>query len=133
METSPLADDRAVSPVVAASLLIAISVLLAFGIGAVITDLDLGTAEEPSVTLSFQVVNNDDVELVHEGGDPLDAGTIVILDQDGDSLAGLNSDLRAGESEIIVEDIDGENVERVRVVWEDPDSGTTAILATFEI
>ncbi|MFB6301459.1 MAG: type IV pilin [Haloferacaceae archaeon] len=130
MEPSPVADERAVSPVVAVSLLIAISVLLAFAIGSVVLDQDLGTAEAPSVTLSFEV-EADSVVLKHEGGDPLDADTIVVLDQDGSSLAGLQNDLIAGESEPIATGLD--DIEEITVVWEDPDSDTTEILATFEL
>lgn len=132
MHTRPVTDERAVSPVVAAALLIGITVLLAFAIGTVVTDQDLGTAEEPSVTLSFEV-SGDDVTMFHEGGDPLDADTIVVVDQDGQTLAGLDSDLTAGESDIIVEDIDGNGVEVVKVIWQDPDGDTTSILATFKI
>lgn len=127
-----VADERAVSPVVGAALLIAISVLLATAIGLVVLDLDVGAAEEPSLTLSFEVDGNE-VEMTHEGGDPLPAAEVVVLDQDGDELAGLNSDLTAGESEVIVTDISGENVERVVVVWQDPGSDTQTILATFEV
>lgn len=132
MHKRPVTDERAVSPVVAAAILIGITVLLAFAIGTVITDQDLGTAEEPSVTLSFEV-SGDDVTMFHEGGDPLDADTVVVLDQDGQTLAGLNADLTAGESDVIVEDIDGNGVEVVKVIWQDPDSDTTSILATFKI
>lgn len=130
MNPDLMADERAVSPVVAVALLIAISVLLAVGIGLVVLDLDTGSAQAPSVTLSF-AVESGDVVLRHEGGDPLDADTIVVLDQDGNALAGLQNDLAAGESEPIAT-IDPD-LEEVQVVWEDPDGDASEILATFKL
>lgn len=125
-----IADNRAVSTVVGAALLVAITVLLATAVSAVVLDLDVSQAKEPSATLSFEVVGNQ-VELTHEGGDPLAADEIVILDGGGTPQGGLSDDLRAGESAVIV--TDASSVDRVTVVWQDPTSETEAVLAAFEL
>lgn len=125
----PVADERAVSPVVGVALLVAIAVLLATVIGAVLFTLDLGSAGAPSATLSFDVVG-DDVLLTHEGGDPLDADRIAVRDGDGNSLDGLDADLQTGDSEVIVQNVTG--VETVTVVWQDPETDAETALATFE-
>lgn len=124
-------NERAVSPVVAAALLIGITVLLATAVGMAVFGLDLGQAEAPDVTLSFEVAD-DSVYLKHEGGEQLAADEIVVLDENGDEVApGLETDLAAGESEVVVDNAD--DVERISVVWRDPESSTESILATFKL
>lgn len=122
--------ERAVSPVVATALLIGITALLATTIGLALTDGSLGEAEAPQVTLSFEVDENDRIYLKHEGGDRLVAGEIVVLDEDGNELTpGLATDLETGQRSVVVDD--ATTVETVTVVWRDPDSDTSSILATF--
>lgn len=130
MPSTLTADDRAVSTVVAAAMLVAITVLLATAIGLVVTDLDVSRAKEPSVTLSFEVVSNQ-VEMTHEGGETLEADEVVVLDENGAPQAGLSGDLQAGQSETIV--TNASSVDRVTVVWQDPTGETEAVLATFEL
>lgn len=130
MGSTPVAIDRAVSAVVSVVLLIAIAVLLAIAIGTAVFGMDAGAAEAPEVTVSFEVVDGT-VELRHEGGDPLVADEIVVLDQDGTARTGLDHDLTAGDSDVIVETLVG--VERVTVVWRDPQSSTESVLATFKL
>ena len=124
------ATDRAVSPVVGVALLIAITVVLAATIGAAVMSLGVGGAGVPEATLSFTVNENNQVVLIHEGGEPLDPEHIVILDQDGNGVnPGLDEELTAGERVPIVDD--QEDVEEVQVVWEDPDTDNAQILANF--
>lgn len=130
MDTKPTADERAVSPVVAVVLLLVITVILATVIATAMFGLDTGSAEAPSVTLSFAVVS-DSVEMTHEGGDPLDADNIVVLDGNGTQLASLDSDLTAGESETVVTGLNG--IDRISVVWREPGGEDTEVLATFEL
>jgi flagellin-like protein len=126
-----MTNERAVSPVVAAALLIGITVLLATTIGMALFDGSLGEAEAPEVTLSFEVDDTDRIRLQHEGGDRLAADEIVVLDERGNELApGLSADLTTGERSVIVDD--ATTVEKVTVVWRDPDSDTSSVLATFE-
>lgn len=123
--------ERAVSPVVAAALLIGITVLLATTIGMALYDGSLGEAEAPEVTLSFEVDDDDRIHLKHEGGERLAADEVAVLDERGNELApGLADDLTAGDKRVIVDDATG--VEEVTVVWRDPDSNTSSILANFK-
>jgi flagellin-like protein len=124
-------NERAVSPVVAAALLIGITVLLATTIGLVLSDGSLGEAEAPEVTLSFEVGDEGEIYLQHEGGDRLSADEVVVLDENGNEITpGLENDLSTGERAVIVDD--ATTVEEVTVVWQDPDSSTSSILANFE-
>lgn len=123
-------NERAVSPVVAAALLIGITVLLATTIGLALFDGSLGEAEAPDATLSFEVDEDDKIHLKHEGGDRLAAAEVVVLDEHGNELSpGVADDLAAGEKQVIVDD--ATTVEEVTVVWRDPDSSTSSILANF--
>lgn len=120
--------ERAVSPVVGVALLIGMTVILAAVLGTVVLGTNVGPAESPQATLSFEVVD-DEIELYHEGGETLDADEIVVLDEDGEERDGLDEDLGTGESQVIVEDVD--DVERISVVWQDPRGDTEQVLATF--
>lgn len=122
--------ERAVSPVVGATLLIGITVILASVIGTVVLGTGVGPAETPEVTLSFEVTDSDEIELRHEGGEPLDADEIVVVDETGAELDGLDSDLATGERQPIV--VDSSGVERISVIWQDPESNTESVLATFK-
>lgn len=123
-------DERAVSPVVGAALLIGITVLLASVIGTVVLGVGIGPAETPQVTLSFEVADDtDEIMLRHEGGEPLDADEIIVLNETGAEVGGLDDDLHTGERRPIVDDPD--DVERISVVWQDPRSDTESILATY--
>ena len=126
-----MTNERAVSPIVAVALLIGITVLLAVTIGMALYDGSLGEAEAPEVTLSFEVDEDDRIHLKHEGGDTLAADDVVVLDEHGNELApGLGNDLNAGERTVIVDD--ATTVDEVTVVWRDPDSSTSSILANFK-
>lgn len=121
--------ERAVSPVVGATLLIGITVILASVIGTVVLGVGVGPVEMPEVTLSFEVTDSDEIELRHEGGEPLDADEIAVVNETGAELDGLDSDLSTGERQTIVDD--STDVERISVVWKDPRSNTESVLATF--
>ena len=125
-----VSDERAVSPVVGATLLIGITVILASVIGTVVLGVGVGPAATPQVTLSFEVTDGgDEIKLRHEGGEPLAADEIVVLDENGVERSGLSEDLHTGERATIVDDPDG--VERISVVWQDPNDDTEHVLATF--
>lgn len=127
--TKVVSGERAVSPVVGTTLLIGITVILASVIGTVLLGVGIGPAETPQVTLSFEVTDSDEIKLRHEGGEPLDADEIVVLDETGAELDGLDDDLHTGERETIV--VDSTTVERISVVWQNPQSDTESVLATF--
>ena len=121
------ADDRAVSPVVGVALLIAMTVILAAVIGAVVLGIGVGPADAPQATLSFSESGTDDLVLKHEGGDALDASEVTII-VDG-TPEPLSSDMSAGSTESIGNYTQGDEV---TVVWEDPESGSTTTLASYE-
>ncbi|MGM0684149.1 MAG: type IV pilin, partial [Halobacteriota archaeon] len=121
--------ERAVSPVVGVTLLIGITVILASVVGVVVLGVDLGPAETPEATLSFEVTDSDEIVLRHEGGEPLDADEVVVVDESGTELAGLSGELRTGEQQEIASD--ASDSERISVVWRDPRSDSESVLATF--
>jgi flagellin-like protein len=79
-------DDRAVSPVIGAVLLIAVTVILVATSGALLMNM----SEEPEVTrpdMSFDfeygTENGDEVlDIVHEGGDKLTTGQVEVIVED---------------------------------------------------
>lgn len=126
-------DERAVTPVVGVALLIAITVILAAVVGNVVLGVGVGPAEAPQATLSFDVVDGE-VVVVHEGGEQLRSGEIVIRDTSGVEYY-LETDLVTGERGTVVDangeplDLDATSVERLTVVWQGGDS--ERVLATF--
>lgn len=145
-------DERAVSPVVAAALLIGITALLSTAVALAMFGTDLGQAEQPEVTLSFSVEDvegNDTVVVFHEGGEALDPDDVVVV-ADGDrefqfvvleggEPAETNEDLTAGESAVVAYDaentVDVEEFDEVTVVWQNPRPGndTESVLGTFRV
>lgn len=121
--------ERAVSPVVGATLLIGITVILASVVGVVLFGVGVGPADTPEVTLSFEVTDSDEVLLRHEGGDPLDADEVVVRDENGAELAGLDSDLGTGERQTIASN--ATDSERISVVWQSSRGDSETVLATF--
>lgn len=84
-------DDRAVSPVIGAILMVAITVILAAAIGAFVLDFGQGTAES-TPQAALQVTADADgnyLNVSHHGGDAIDASRtrIVVTDEaTGDRL-----------------------------------------------
>ena len=139
--TDLFADDRAVSPVVGVALLIAITVILAAVIGGVVLGLGTGGVDTPQAQLNAEFdAEGEEVFINHNGGEPLpeDQITIVFESDDTDSEdAELTEDLTAGNSAPVdLEEVtDGDEFEEgvtVTVLWEDPNSDSTTVLAEFE-
>lgn len=139
-------EHRAVSPVVAVALLIGITVLLATTVALVLYGTDLGEAEQPEVTLSFEVNDQDEVLVRHEGGDPLDPANIVVRADNGNQYVlvddggnALTADFEAGGTALIGNDtvspVTTTHVNEIAVVWQNPRSGNDAetILGTFRV
>ncbi len=120
------AEDRAVSPVVGVALLIAITVILAAVIGGVVLGIGTGGAETPQAQLSADF-GDDNVTISHNGGEPLDADEVVVLDEDDEELTTFDG-LTAGQSTDVG---DGSETEAT-VIWQDPDSSSETVLAEFE-
>ena len=125
-------DERAVSPVVGVALLIAIAVILAAVIGAVVLGLGSGGVDTPQAQLEadFDTTNNI-VTLDHNGGDPLSADNVKVVNRDTGSETFLSSELTAGQSQDV--NLAVANGEEVAVVWEDPNSDSETVLETFTV
>lgn len=129
-----LIEERAVSPVVGAALLITITVILAVVLGAALFDGGPGPVGEPETTLSFEVDENGGVVLAHEGGDPLDPDEVVVTDSSGNELSGLAEEMTAGDRQQIADsgEVDALDADdRISVVWQDPRGDGEQILGTF--
>ena len=81
--------DRAVSPVVAVVLLIAITVVGAAGVASVATSLTADAGETPTATLAVSAASETQrISLAHRGGDPLDfRNCSLAITVDGEPLA----------------------------------------------
>lgn len=129
--TGRTATDRAVSPVVGAALLIGITVLLGTVLATVLFGVGVGPADTPEVTLSFQVTDGGStIVLIHEGGEPLAPGEVVVRDETGTAVHTLGDELATGDREPMPVGV-GE-VERLTVVWQNPRGDGETVLATFE-
>lgn len=125
------ADERAVSPVVGATLLIGITVILAAVVGTVVLGVGVGAADAPEVTLSFKTVDGGStVELYHEGGEALTKDEIVIRDESGNAFE-LPQDRFVTGERAEIDGLDPATVDRISVVWQDPHGSSESVLATF--
>jgi flagellin-like protein len=125
-----LADDRAVSPVVGVAMLIAITVILAAVIGGVVLGLGTGGAETPQAQLNAQydTPSDNNVTLNHNGGEPLPADQVRVVDESGNSTT-LSNDLTTGDSRNVgTFNTDDE----ITVIWDDPESDSETVIAEFE-
>lgn len=112
-------------------MLIGITVILATVIATVVFGIGVAQSDAPQATLSFSVTDDGStVYLIHEGGDELQAGEVVVRDENGSTIHELDRDVVTGERVVIV-DLDQTSVERLSVVYVDPGSESQEILATF--
>ena len=115
-------ETRAVSPVIGVVLMIAIAVILAAVVGTVVLAMGNEPVSTPQATFSFEYDEaNDDVLITHEGGDSI-AFDELNVDGAGDTWT-------AGQT--ITADVAGEDV--FRIVWEDPNSDSTSVIASYEV
>lgn len=136
-------DDRAISPVVGVALLIAITVILAAVIGGVVLGIGVGPADTPSAQLNGQIDSTTDEGVIkHDGGDPLDADTVVIRYSNTTDDLSLSEDLTASNSVNLssgsgldgnISSADLDSGETVTILYQDPDSDSETILAEYEI
>jgi flagellin-like protein len=105
-------NERGVSPVIGVILMVAITVILAAVIGTFVLGLGDQTSSAPQASFTCQ-----SGELVHNGGDSLEASELN--DADDDTISGSDT-LTAGDT---IDDSFGGPL-----VWEDPSSGDTQIL-----
>lgn len=121
-----LTDDRAVSPVVGVALLIAITVILAAVIGGVVLGLGTTGADAPQAQLEIDTNNN---EIRHQGGDPLPANETTFKFNSTANQT-LSSELSAGEARSLNSTVSSGDT--VTVVWDDPSSDSSQVIARLE-
>jgi flagellin-like protein len=125
-----LTEDRAVSPVIGVILMVAITVILAAVIGTFVLGLgDQVSDNAPQASFSFEF-NDTGVNVTHEGGETLERST---LDIDGESFGPTEPNFPG--SSVSAGDTAQHNPgtlnsgETVRVVWTNPNGGSTNTIA----
>ncbi|WP_049935713.1 type IV pilin [Haloplanus natans] len=136
-----LTEDRAVSPVIGVILMVAITVILAAVIGTFVLGLgDQVSDNAPQASFSFEFADtggfdgsgDDYVNITHEGGTTIDNATLGVQ---GDGSADLALEDAGGWADGTINAGDqisynGVNSgETVRVVWTNPNGGSTNTIA----
>jgi len=136
-------EDRAVSPVIGVILMVAITVILAAVIGTFVLGLgDQVQETSPNAQWNWNADSaNDELDLVHEGGDSVDPSLLVVSVDTG-SIAGSTcdggsnwvdspSEITAGNT-CAVEDGTGTLEGTYRLTWEAEGGGSSSTLSTYE-
>ncbi|MFC6865038.1 type IV pilin N-terminal domain-containing protein [Halomicroarcula sp. GCM10025817] len=121
-------EENAVSPVIGVVLMVAITVILAAVIGSFVLGLGGSSSVTPQASFDFDYDGNA-VTITHDGGDTIDAADLTVTGSvSGDiTKVGSLTDVSAG-----VELVDGETIdsgETIRVVYNDPNTDKSAVLA----
>lgn len=135
IQNSPRAAHRAVAPVVGVALLIGITVILVSIAGSVVFATDAGSSEAPETSLSYVVTNGGELELVHEGGDPLSKNEVIVRASNGDEYE-LATDMVTGDRRPIHDEngpVYVHEVDRITVVWSPPGESSEVVLARFDL
>lgn len=150
-------DDRAVSPVIGAVMLVAMTVIFGTSAGVVIMNLsDQMSTDKPRANFEVAYENfddgtpdNDKLTVRHGGGNSLATDQLGILvdddtlyanggagpDSGGVTVSGWSSDTISVGDELILEESSGdtfEGGEDIRVIWQNPNRDTTQVLGTAE-
>ncbi|WP_311174181.1 type IV pilin N-terminal domain-containing protein [Halobellus ordinarius] len=131
-------DDSAVSPVIGVILMVAITVILAAVIGSFVLNLG-GSLQNtaPQATVDFQynqsgtLTPDGNVTVIHQSGDQLENSSINVVGSETggyaeDRYQTDNSPYTAGDTILIGGYTSGETI---RLVWEDPESGSSSTIA----
>ncbi|MGM0590582.1 MAG: type IV pilin [Halobacteriota archaeon] len=126
-----LTTNRAVSPVIGVILMVAITVILAAVIGTFVLGLGEQVGDQaPQASLDFTYDTADNnVTLTHEGGDQLTNSTIAVQNT---STPGTPYTLEPGPhtaGSVMVDRGNYEDGETIRVIWTNPNSGSTSVIA----
>lgn len=124
-------DEKAVSPVMGVALLIAIVVILAAVIAAVVMGVGPSGDGAPSAKLSFDYDSSTGgLLVVHDGGDTLPADEVYYKVNGGAATQFSTADVTTGDEVNLSTTLaDGDTV---RIVWQDPNSDKTALIAKYE-
>lgn len=125
--------DRAISPVLGEALLIAIVVVLAGVVAFMALNVDIGSVNQPTAAIEFSETSTPDgitVRATHLGGPPLFANeTAVTVHGGGDG--NLTTTVSAGDTAVVATACDPGD--EVVIVWNDPDSTRSAIVARHSV
>jgi len=139
-------DDDAVSPVIGVILMVAITVILAAVIASFVLGLgDQAAQDTPRASFEFTYDGSGggtspsyggdaDLTITHTGGDAIDAAQVDVADgggtsngAEGGNLFG-SGDITAGDSATISIG----SSDTIRIIYNQPSSDSTSILATYE-
>ena len=123
-------DERAVSPVLGVALLIAVTVILAAVIAAVVLGVGADSATAPQATMEFEVDGSNNLQMTHKGGDTLDAANLNVKLTGTGTSASPSGTISTGDTVQVGSSVGSDTV--VRIVWEDPNSDKTALIAEYE-
>lgn len=128
-----VSEDRAVSPVIGVILMVAITVILAAVIGTFVLGLGDSIQTNPTATFDFEK-DGTTLTVTHDGGDSIPASELSFAGEPVDSTATVTwgSDPVAGGVSADVT-LNSSTSGEVRLVWTNPDSGDTSILATHTV
>jgi flagellin-like protein len=128
--------ERAVMPVIAVVLMIAVTVILAAIVAAFALGLGGGAGSTPQASIDFEYdAAAGNVTITHEGGDSLDEPRVTVLvdgTPDTPSADWGVAEISTGDSYVTGVSGGLAGGEEIRVRWED-DDGRTATLAVFEV
>ena len=135
-----LTEDRAVSPVIGVILMVAITVILAAVIGTFVLGLgDQVSDNAPQASFSFEFADNsgfdggtgDYVNITHDGGETLENSTLSVQGDGSNDLTYVSDstwdDAISAGDQIVYENVN--SGETVRVVWTNPNGGSTNTIA----
>ena len=143
-----LRDDDAVSPVIGVILMVAITVILAAVIGTFVLGLGKNiqtTAPTASITFDHGVGNSNEVQVSHEGGETLKPGQISIVFEDADGGVSVSnpdnepgnwagdSEISAGDTEVIKLSGAYESGDVIKVVWTSDGGETSSVIGDYEV
>jgi len=146
MNLSQIGDDeRGAAPVIGVILMVSIAVILAAAVGGyVLNEGDQIPDDVPQASFSYDYDDTENVTITHTGGDSIDNGTIAVLIDGAEAypdanatnvtiVRGWNGTISSGDSvELAGEDPIAAGGETVRVVWADPDGGTSTTIGQSE-
>lgn len=141
-------DERGAAPVIGVILMVSIAVILAAVVGGyVLNEGDQIPDNVPQASFSYDYDDTENVTITHTSGDSIDNGTIEIL-IDGeeaypdpaastsiDTVAGWDGTIESSDSVELYNasgDAIADGGETVRIVWNDPDEGTSTTIGQSE-
>lgn len=122
-------DERAVSPVIAVVLMIAVTVILAAIVAAFALGMGGAGDATPQASFDYDYNGSTSLTITHEGGDTLTAAQVTVLVGGADAGATWSSTPIATGSSTTVAVAAGDEI---RIRWES-DSGKTVTLSTYTV